>query len=175
MTDALTLFYSTSLVTGRAQSRATFGTQMETAVAYFYQSTSRTFLRTLNFIEQVFHGNAIISQIESNWYFISLAPPIQYASLWPQARSYANENGSCSCAVNYRCTSAAMIDQWLVPGFRVGCDSLQSLFQSTLECLSNSTCINQLKSIYLSSELIIQPLDSLLSSPNATVQSLINE
>ncbi|CAF4521500.1 unnamed protein product, partial [Rotaria sp. Silwood2] len=51
LNDALVLFYSNKLVTGRAQSRTTTQTQMDTALAHFYLSTSRTFLRVRDFIE----------------------------------------------------------------------------------------------------------------------------
>ncbi|CAF2557859.1 unnamed protein product [Rotaria sp. Silwood2] len=73
------------------------------------------------------------------------------------------------------CTSVAMTDEWLVPDFRVGCYALQSLLQSSLECLYNITCINQLKSIYFNSDFTVRTLDPTLSSPNATVQTLIDE
>jgi hypothetical protein len=72
--------------------------------------------------------------------------------------------------------SFATIDTWKVPGFLVGCSPLESLLQSTLECLYNVTCINKLimpNEQY--SNITIPPLDVTLSSPNVTVQSLMNE
>ncbi|CAF0907193.1 unnamed protein product [Rotaria sordida] len=173
--DALIVFYSNTLVTGRVQSRTTIQIQIDTALTHFYLSTSRAFLRALDFIQQVSQGNGIISEIESNWYFTSRIEPIQYASLWTEPRSYYDHNSSCSCSINHMCTSVAMIDEWIIPGFRVGCYPLQSLLQSTLECLYNQTCLNQLKSIYFNSDLTFQSLDPTLSSPNVTVQTLINK
>ncbi|CAF4832005.1 unnamed protein product [Rotaria sp. Silwood1] len=173
--DALIVFYSKTLVTDRAQSQTTIQIQIDAALTHFYLSTSRAVIRELDFIQQVSQGNGIISEIESNWYFTSLIQPIQYGSIWAKSRSYSDHNSSCSCGINYMCTSVAMIDEWLVPGFRVGCYPLQSLLQSTLNCLYNRTCINQLKSIYSNTDLTVQPLDPTLSSPNVTVQTLINE
>ncbi|CAF3830366.1 unnamed protein product [Rotaria sp. Silwood1] len=173
--DALIVFYSKTLVTDRAQSQTTIQIQIDAALTHFYLSTSRAVIRELDFIQQVSQGNGIISEIESNWYFTSLIQPIQYGSIWAKSRSYSDHNSSCSCGINYMCTSVAMIDEWLVPGSRVGCYPLQSLLQSTLNCLYNRTCINQLKSIYSNTDLTVQPLNPTLSLPNVTVQTLINE
>jgi hypothetical protein len=70
----------------------------------------------------------------------------------------------------------AAIGACKVPGFLVGCSPLESLLQSTLECLYSVTCITGLinpNQQYLNKN--IHPLDATLSSPYVTVQSLMNE
>lgn len=67
-----------------------------------------------------------------------------------------------------------MIDEWIVPGFLIGCYPLESLLQSTLECLYNITCIHKLKNKHQIATMNIRPLNATLSSPNVTVQSLMN-
>lgn len=68
----------------------------------------------------------------------------------------------------------AAINGWIVPGFRVGCYPLESLLQSTLECLYDVTCITKLKKRDKYSNATIRPLNSSRSSPNTTVQSLMD-
>jgi hypothetical protein len=66
------------------------------------------------------------------------------------------------------------IDKCDVPGFLVGWSPLEYLLQSTLEFLYDVTCINRLKKPTQSSNIIIRPLNPTLSSPNITVQALLN-
>ncbi|CAF2973125.1 unnamed protein product [Rotaria sp. Silwood2] len=66
------------------------------------------------------------------------------------------------------------MDEWLVPGFRVGCNPIESLLQSTLECLYNVTCIDKIKPNDSTSDMIFRALDSTRSSPNMSVQSLVD-
>jgi hypothetical protein len=73
------------------------------------------------------------------------------------------------------CISQASFNGFIVPGFYVGCYPLEALLQSTLECLYNISCINQLKSMYNPTNITFNPLDATLSSPNVTVQTPVNE
>jgi hypothetical protein len=142
---------------------------MEASVNQFRSSIPQNFMRTLDFIRQMAQGNGLVSSIGSNWYPISLEGK-KFMAMRP--RSYGDNN--CSCGTNPMCASSAAIDGWTVPGFLVGCYPLESLLQSTLECLYDMTCINKLKKTNQSSNMTIRPLDSTLSPPNVTVQSLLD-
>jgi hypothetical protein len=169
-TDALSIFYSNTLVSKRAQSRQAVKTQMEAALDQFHSSIPQTFMRTLNFIRQITQGNGLISSISSNWYILPMDVDEDVGLFVP--RSYGDSN--CSCGTNSMCVSSGVIDGSIVPGFLVGCYPLESLLQSTLECLYNITCINRLKKANQPSNMTIHPLNSTLSFPNVTVQSLMN-
>jgi hypothetical protein len=170
LSNALSIFRSNKIINKRAQSRQVVETEVESAIKQFRLSTPRTFMRMLDFIRQMAHGNRLVSSISSNWY----APSTMEKDflIWFEARSYGVD--SCSCGTNSMCTSFAAIDKWNVPGFLVGCSPVESLLQSTLECLYNVTCINGLKKPTQSSNITICPLDPTLSSPNITVQALLN-
>ncbi len=168
-TDALSTFRSNRLVSKRAQSRQAVEAQMEAALNQFRSSIPQTFMSKFDFIRQMAQGNGLVSRISSNWYI----PSLEIDGSAPMApRSYGDSN--CSCGTNSMCASSATIDGWIVPGFLVGCYPLESLLQSTLECLYDMACINRLKTMYRPSNITIRPLDSTLSSPNATVQSLVD-
>ena len=170
--DALTLFISNTLISVQVQSRESIEKQINAALIQFRSSTPRTFVRLLDYVRHVAQGNGIVSSIMSNWHFLSLNTSKSWLSLWSEPRSYGIHN--CSCGINARCTSPAIIDGWHVPGFLVGCYPFEALLQSTLQCLYDSKCINKLKNIYSSSNWTLFPLDPTLSAPNTTVQSLVD-
>ncbi|UJR18254.1 hypothetical protein I4U23_005157 [Adineta vaga] len=170
LTDALSIFQSNTLVNKRAQSREAVETQLNATINQFRSSTPQKFVRMLDFIQEMAQGNRLVSSIYSNWHVLPLEFSRTFAFFGP--RSYGTN--SCSCGTSSTCTSSAAIDRQIVPGFLVGCHPLESLLQSTLECLYNETCINRLINTNKSSNRTIRPLNSKLSSPNVTVQSLVN-
>ncbi|CAF1013034.1 unnamed protein product [Adineta ricciae] len=168
-TNALSIFRSKTYISKQTEPFNIVNTQMRNALAQFQLSVPRTFLRRLDLIRDVAHGNGYVSRSSSNWYI----EPVQTNNFGTMApRSYGNKN--CSCGINASCTSLATIDKWIVPGFLVGCYPLESLLQSTLECLYDLTCINRLKNITKFSNITFRPLDPTLSSHNVTVQSLVD-
>jgi len=172
VTNALNMLISNTLVSDQVQTRNTIETQANISLIRFRLSTFRTFLRTLDYIRHMIQGNEIVSSILSNWHFLSLDTSRSWTSLWSEPRSYGSDN--CSCGISAMCTAPAEIDGWLVPGFLVGCYPHEALFQSTLECPYDTVCINKLKTMYYSSNITFHPLDSILSIPNGTVQSLVD-
>ncbi|UJR19396.1 hypothetical protein I4U23_022526 [Adineta vaga] len=168
-TNALSIFRSNTYISKRAESRQVVNTQMRAILDQFRLSIPRTFMRRLDFIRQMAQGNGLLSRISSNWYIT----PLQIDAFGTMApRSYRTKD--CSCGTSALCTSSATIDKWIIPGFLVGCYPLESLLQSTLECLYNLTCINRLKNITKFSNMTFRPLNSTLSSLNVTVQSLVD-
>ena len=172
LTNTMTLFIANTLVNDQVQSRETIERQANSSLVQFRSSVSRAFVRTLDYVRHMSQGNGIVSSILSNWHFVSLNTSSSWMSLWSEPRSYGSNN--CSCGKSATCTSPAIIDDWIVPGFLVGCYPYEALLQSTLECLYNTTCINKLKTLYNSSNVTFRPLDPTLSTPNETVQSLVN-
>lgn len=171
LTDALAQFMATTFTSIRAVSRETFEKHVNESISRFLSSTPRTFVRMLDDVLQIAHGNGIVSTILSNWHFVSLPKPKHGDVVWTEPRSYAN----CSCGISSRCTAPAFIDDWRVPGFLVGCYPLEALLQSTLECLYDPVCILRLQTLYYPDNYTIRPLNATYSDPRATVQSLVKE
>jgi hypothetical protein len=171
LNDALSIFRSNKLISKRAQSRHFVETEIQAAMNQSQLSASQTFVRMLDFIREIAQGNRLVTSIYSNWYVLPLNFARKFASFGP--RSYGANN--CSCGTNSTCTSSATIDDWIVPGFLVGCYPLESLLQSTVECLYNVTCIEGLINTTQSLNMTIRPLDSNVSPPNVTIRSLVDE
>ncbi|CAF4644348.1 unnamed protein product, partial [Rotaria sp. Silwood2] len=72
------------------------------------------------------------------------------------------------------CSSPAFIEGWFVPGFRVGCNPIESLLQSTLECLYDVTCIDKIKPNNFTSDVTFRALNLTRSSSSVLVQSLVD-
>lgn len=172
VTKALDLFLASTLVSDQVQSHQTIDAQLTTSMARFQASIARTFVRTLDYMRHALQGNSIVSSILSNWHFLSLNVSQSWTSLWSEPRSY--DDGHCSCGTNASCTSPAAIDEWIIPGFLVGCYPHEALLQSTLQCLYDMSCIDKLKTMYYDSNSTFRALNSTLSRPNVTVQSLVD-
>ncbi|CAF3857047.1 unnamed protein product [Adineta steineri] len=169
---AITEFSRNTIINEIVQSEESIKAQTDIILSQFLLSTPRTFTLNLDFIRYINQGNGIVSSIFSNWHFVSLDTGAEYDALWAVPHSY-NDN-SCICGASSTCISKASFNGITIPGLHVGCYPLESLLQSTLECLYNITCINQLKSMYTHSNIIFNPLNDTLSSRNATVQSIVN-
>jgi hypothetical protein len=165
--DALTLFMSNTSANAHVQTRETIKKHATESLVRFRSSMPRKFVRILNYVQHIAQGNGNVSSILSDWHFLSLNTTGNGYALWSEPRSY--DGGNCSCGIDAMCTSPAFIDGWRVPGFLVGYYPLETLLQSTLECLYDVVCINVLKTMYSTMNITVDPLDPTLSAPNATV------
>ena len=165
-------FSRNALISERVQSRDSIESQANSTLNRFRLSAPRAFVRNLDFILSMAQGNGILSYILSNWHFVSSDVKFEYATVWTLPYSYGHE--SCSCATDARCITNASMDELIIPGFYVGCYPLESLLQSTLECLYNISCIDVIKSIGKIANYRLNPLDASLSNPKVTVQTLVD-
>ncbi|UJR19439.1 hypothetical protein I4U23_022569 [Adineta vaga] len=176
LTKSITIDYPTQMIFNKlrldSQIFPTLECPSRSEVLQFQLLTYRTFVWTLDFIREMAQGNGIISAIQSNWHYQTLNRKF-WAQIWTKPYSYGNDK-NCSCGTNSMCSSPAMFGNISIPGFRVGCYVIDSLLQSTLECLYNITCINLLKSLLDKQNVSVLPLNANLSSPKEIVQSLIN-
>ncbi|UJR06721.1 hypothetical protein I4U23_011010 [Adineta vaga] len=173
--DALSTFMSATLISKRVESTETIQLQVNSAITQFHLSTNEAFVQMFDHVKDIIKGNRLMSTTLSNWYMDDYVTDfwyIVYVKITMSPHSY--ENGSCFCGSNIICSSPAIIDGSIVPGFRVGCYPIESLLESTLECLYNVTCINQIQSEDFTSDSIFRSLNSTLSSPTVTVQSLVD-
>lgn len=171
--DAIDEYLSDGLISIHVQQREMIVSQMNNTLRNLRSSIEKAFLHRLHFIRKVIQDNGIITLMRSNWY-LSSERIGNGASKTLRAKSRTYNNDRCSCAVNSTCSSPARIDETLVPGFRVGCDPLEALLQSTLECLYDYQCISLLNIMNGHLDDQFHTLDLTLSAVDATVESLVN-
>ncbi|UJR20134.1 hypothetical protein I4U23_023266 [Adineta vaga] len=157
-------FASTHLVTNRAFSRAEFTRIMDVLFTNFKRDTIVNEKRIAALTSFSIVENRVVSALRTNYYIQSV----------PGSRSYLAINGAyvkmnetmksnCFCrSEGNRCINpAGMFDRWTppdslnstesiaipriqIPGLMAGCLPLDSMRQSTLECLYNQSCIDTL-------------------------------
>ena len=173
--DQLVEFYATSLLTVNAISQETFLLSAEAAQAQVINATKSTFLTSLNSLRITIQGNAIVNRLETNyqlytrvyaneWYdqsYVRLYPPnnctCQYSSscntttgIYTVSRANKTENSS---DLGFRPTDPLILGhlEFSVAGVNVGCFPLDSVLQSDLSCLYNSSCLSQLNAYLIDS------------------------
>ncbi|CAF1334186.1 unnamed protein product [Didymodactylos carnosus] len=157
--DSLTLLYVTDLLSPEAISYDTFTANVESIINSFESSTPNSFFRTLSLIRAITQSNQLMSVYETNYKFQPYSPdndnlfytsPVVY--------------GTCNCALSSSCIETSNTSKY----FYTGCYPLEALFQSTLECLYDSSCVPSTFTSLNSSSL------SSRYAKNTTVENIIN-
>lgn len=121
-------------------------------------------------IRGTIQSSQLMTVFSSNWVYSSeYDPHTPYNRIPTKPVSHGS---NCSCAYSANCTEPVYIDGQIVPGFVLGCFPMESLLRSTLTCLCNQTCIQQINAGNLSS---IHSLNASLSDrfmPNTTVEEM---
>ena len=119
-------------------------------------------LQNANQVMSIFSTNWVYSPIQYDPNRIGLAIPLEPVS-----------HGNCSCATSSSCIEPVLHNNQIVPGFVIGCQPMESLWRSTLACLYNQTCIDQININRLS----VTPLSVEFNSSfsiHRTVEELID-
>jgi hypothetical protein len=178
ISDNLDRFYTSTYISASVVPPNLFASQVKASVDQFILSTTNNFLLSLSLIRNTTQGNALYSSQLTNY---NLYVPDEVGSVLSRPRIY----GDCQCLSSPTCGQESAIYNYpipvavyTVPNFYVGCQVLESLLQSTLECFYNQTCINILQSYCASPvRIIVTALDPSLSSryfENSTIQELVN-
>jgi hypothetical protein len=162
--DARNSFLATSDVSSQMKDSHLFDLDTNSTLNDFYSSISNNFIHTLEMFNGFTQASGLISVYSTNWnpYFLDLT---EDNSMYFQSQSY----GECDCAISSSCIQNS------TPNV-VGCSPVESLLQSTLECLYDQLCINQMCSI-IQSPYFPKPLDKNKSRfpVNSSIQSIVAE
>ena len=182
---ALVDFLDDSVITGNTLSRLLFRSQIEAAMSDIFLSTTEgSFKRSLDLIRTNTHANQILSGLFTNWK-IQLAYYDDVDKWYTRNRpvSYGTNYG-CSCHLSATCKAQYQLNQIIsnetfhIPGFYYGCFILESLFQSTLECFYNQTCLDTLVDHLDSTETLpklVALTNNASSIANETIESIVEE
>ncbi|CAF1361149.1 unnamed protein product [Adineta steineri] len=164
-----------------------FDIRIKTILDEFKRKISREFIEIFQLIQILNHGNQLATIEKSNWKFILkynlsheivrnthviplLALPIQYNS------------SNCSCGIQSNCLSSQIFDhERIFPqlskrnlGFQTGCENLNAIFQSNLNCFYDSACVDLLD-IFFRTENSPQFTYSSSSISNTTIEQLFSQ
>ncbi|CAF1074327.1 unnamed protein product [Adineta steineri] len=98
--------------------------------------------------------------LTTNWHPV-VAHEATSGWIYMQAEKY--NLSSCNCATMPGCVEPMSLElntgsNWTVPGMMIGCLPLESMLESTLECIYDQYCLNTITQIFLAES--IQPLFS---------------
>ena len=177
ISDSLTWLYSSQYVSVYLAPSELLQSKIKTLITQFRSSTKNSFLLSLSMIQGATQANALFSGLQTN-YKLSVMPGID------NVLSVAKKYNGCSCDVSPTCIEQSVIYDhsnaakfFKVPGFYTGCNVIESLLQSNLECFFNQMCINTLQSYLLLSPIVLPALSSSLPKKylvNSTIQELLN-
>ncbi|CAF3826720.1 unnamed protein product [Adineta steineri] len=200
--NAVNQFVEETFVNAQAISQPSFFVQTNATIRQFQTSTTSEFSRTLQLIRDITHGNTFISSFRLNWRWL-VAGENGNSTVPIDAISPTN---NCSCGTRSDCVQPGGIymigynfealgipnisnipstQMFAMPGFNVGCSSVETLFRSTFECLYNQTCIDQLQMFAITiyppfpnATDYITAMNSTFVSrfqPNMTIVDIVNE
>ncbi|CAF0764694.1 unnamed protein product [Adineta steineri] len=138
-----------------------------------FQSTlPNSFINSLQIIRGLTQGNGFVSAYSTNWYYVTKNIN-EGAMLYLKPQYYGGD--MCNCATSPTCTQSSTP---YIKGYLVGCTPLESLLQSTLECLYEQSCIDLLTTylnMSLSNHLVPLNKSETRFSSNGTVNSIVQE
>ncbi|CAF1538080.1 unnamed protein product [Adineta steineri] len=197
--NAVNQFVEETFVSAQAISQPSFFVQTNVTIRQFQTSTTSEFSRTLQLIRDITHGNTFISSFRLNWRWLVVGESGN-STVPTDAISPTN---NCSCGTRSDCVQPGGIytvgynfgmyggisipstQMFAMPGFNVGCSSVETLLRSTFECLYNQTCIDQLQMFATITYLPIPPATDYIMAmnstfvsrfqPNTTIVDIVNE
>ena len=142
--NSLSRFFATEYVTMDATPLAFFTAQTGTFIDQFIATTVKNFVLSFRIIRNIIQEAGLLTGAQRNAFLVVYQSAISVYTYWWWY-------GECGCARSSRCheplavynsTSGQVI--YSVPGFETGCYTVESLLQSSLECLYNRTCFDDL-------------------------------
>ncbi|CAF1007772.1 unnamed protein product [Adineta steineri] len=172
ITDAQQQYLASSVVSTYISDSDLFETETNASLVNFRTTLPNSFVNSLQLIRGLIQGNGLVSAYSTNWYAFTYRI-IDQGTVFFKPQYYGSDG--CSCATSATCTqpSTPFID-----GYLVGCTPLESLLQSTIECLYEQSCVNLL-SIYLNMSLPNPPIslnkNKTRFSPTDTIDSIVQQ
>ena len=121
-----------------------FKSEIDSTVQSFKKTISSEFKRTLDMFRGYMQGNSFMSVYQTNWKFTVLQTKL-YSPVYTNPITY---NGSCSCGTSAQCSEFVQVNGTIINGLVIGCYPLESILQSSLECLYNQTCLDLIYSYF---------------------------
>ncbi|CAF1152487.1 unnamed protein product [Adineta steineri] len=118
----------------------------DTLLNFKSNSLSSNYIHSLELIRGMYSNNVFISAFGTNWSPV-IREVAHLATIYMQPKRY--NLSSCNCATSKKCVETMKLrlesgSPWAVPGMLSGCLPLDSMLESTLECLYDQTCIDKI-------------------------------
>ena len=159
VTDALVNLFSRDLVNANLLPNDLFTPHVTTVINEFLNALPSSFLFTLSLIRETTGANMIMTTLSTNW-IIATPPVITNRSI---AHTTPLIYQQCSCALSPQCVQPSR-------NMYAGCYPLETLLQTTFECLYNQQCIDPTNHFQAMNS--TQPT---VFDINTTIESIVNK
>jgi hypothetical protein len=199
--DALNNFHSETLVTPDVLLPDSLKTQIEVKSKFLQFSTENSARQLLQLVRNTTQANALLTALSTSTMMIKIDIINDSSFMRMPILFRYNDRTECNCMSNRSCSMpsgffdidterlSAFIGLWAeskivrkplanMTGFFVGCTAVESLLQSTLECLFDWSCLETVKTFIPSSNITgVYPLNKNQTEfdPNTTIEIIINE
>ncbi|CAF3867982.1 unnamed protein product [Adineta steineri] len=175
--NALEIFLRTEFISSQVLAEESFENQINSSIEDWKSSTTNTFKRTIQLIQQIYQGNQLISSIRTESLQIDKNSEVYIDS---------QTSEGCNCILSSFCNSTIKIyrhtkdqlylsDPYPVSNIFYGCYPTQGLFVSTLECFYNLSCMLTIdEELDSSVSFNFSALDPDLIEYNETIEMIIN-
>ncbi|UJR12005.1 hypothetical protein I4U23_016183 [Adineta vaga] len=99
----------------------------------FKKTMPKLFINTLSLIRETIGSNMFLNYLFTNW-ILTLQPDIIYDI--EAFRSVSQQYNGCNCGLSSKCVVSSR-------GMLAGCYILETILQTTIQCLYNQTCIDR--------------------------------
>lgn len=181
--SSLQRFLEQTMVTAQVISRDLFELQTNSSVDNWKKTTVNSFIRTLDVIRAMEHGNHLaFADINARFDLnVSTYQFLLYSSIYYDG---------CNCMLSASChvpmyvysiwDQSPVFDAMDISNFFHGCSTIEGLFKSTLECFYNQTCMDAVNSLTLLPRyqdfypVNFTALNATRNLPNETIESVVN-
>lgn len=196
--DALDDFYYQTLLTTDVLLPISFKDQVTIKSEFVRTSTINSVLRLLQIVRTTTHANELKTVLQTSK--LSLKQNVAddvFHLVEADISFFYVDSTECKCKSNRNCSMpTAFFDinqiqlsqtivpfEWIQPvanlnGFFVGCNPIESLLQSTLECLFDSSCLATIGTFIPSTNIIaVRPLNTSQTrfAMNMSIETIIND
>jgi hypothetical protein len=170
--DGLEDFHTETLLTPYVLSPDSFEVQVQVKSRFLRLSIANSVRRLLQIVRSTTHANGLLTALQTSKIFsIDEAWGGRFSLKAVDTRFYTTDSKWCKCTAWLNCSipsgffniSYKNLSQDIVstdasietlPGFFVGCNPVESLLQSTLECLFNRSCLQTIRTFIPSTNII---------------------
>ena len=173
-------FNSTIYISDVVTQRAIVEFQSDAQIEHFTSTIANNFVSSLELVNNIRKGDSFRLGFKQTFFLMVPLGPV----LWQPVKPYRRDN--CICDMNSTCTvptfsqdsNSSAADRF-VPGLYTGCDILETLRMSSLECFYNQTCVNhlqeRLKSTHNTSLTALKSSETSRFPPNTTIGAILDQ
>ncbi|CAF0842602.1 unnamed protein product [Adineta steineri] len=178
--NGIKTFLQTQFISSRIDSQDLFESEINLLISDWRTLILNRYLRPINIIRTISQGNLLMNSGLNNNFSITNSTNKNIKIL---PKIYSN----CSCALSSQCMQFMAIFTQIsateftpileIPNFYIGCSSIESLLNSTLETFYNRSYmleIDQYLQVPLGSSFNFSALNPKLSLPNETIETIVN-